>query len=115
MTRKTPYSRASLSQLASLTDVSSIHTVNSSLDINFTALDSILRIADPVPSGCQLILVRCCTGAERHLEVKSAHAELPTLAQIPAKRAVVTRMTMFGERTVSVDFFDEKGDYTRQN
>ena len=50
----------------------SLYTVNSSLNRSVTALCySIATTA----GGCHAILVRCCTGVERRLEVTSAHAQ----------------------------------------
>ena len=50
----------------------SLYTVNSSLNMSVMALIlmGLLQVG-----GCHVILGRCRTGAERRLEVTSAHAE----------------------------------------
>ena len=51
----------------------SLYTANSSL--NMSAMAPCFGCPLVMPGGCHVILVRCSTGAERRLEVKSAHAE----------------------------------------
>ena len=52
----------------------SLYTVNSSLNMSVMPLYLALEGA-LIAGGCHEILVRCCSGAKRRLEAKTAHVE----------------------------------------
>ena len=59
-------------------------------------------MATNLASGCHATLKTWPTGAELHqLITSSAHAAWQTHAQIQATDAIVTQMTMYGERTAA--------------